>query len=490
MSENKPFRALFWADLQPSPRPVFPLRSFAGLAVTLVFVILIAVSLEFALSRLSPTDWTLENQKINLENKNKLHSSLHDPVMRGLGFSVPEVAPERRRILIIGDSFIWGDGLININMTWWRQMQWELEKRGYHDVDVIAAGVPGASTQDQLGWLKAKRYELTLVDIYKPSAIIIGYVTNDPQIRDENRNNIVSVLSPSRGTTRDRYMFARRFPNLSNAIMSRFLHKVEATRKYTDATGYPYAQWELKLLEGKNYDLYKHVLADLSRVVKTYGSIPFFFVSTPNRGEKEYYLQRLEPVKRDIALAGMKFYDLLPDILTEIDSDDALYANPANGHPGPRMTHFYAQKIADILENEYPDVLGNKSADAGDFPAKINDWMPAKLEVLQSARAEWLLQYPSNSAKLFFLPVGAPHAIVSFERPVSIAELVLSSVKDTRYTVWGTALDAKDEFELSDSILLGNGRGETVTIRPPRNVSLKRITSLRIAADRLGGGGC
>src|SRR5947199_328014 len=50
-----------------------------------------------------------------------------------------------RRILVLGDSFVWGPPYQTLNHFWWRQLAVELERRGYRDVQVVASGHPGWS---------------------------------------------------------------------------------------------------------------------------------------------------------------------------------------------------------------------------------------------------------------------------------------------------------------------------------------------------------
>jgi len=57
------------------------------------------------------------------------------------------------KILVIGDSFVEGQGITNQNQIWWGIMSFELERRGY-DCNVYAVGYPGASTNDEFRWLR------------------------------------------------------------------------------------------------------------------------------------------------------------------------------------------------------------------------------------------------------------------------------------------------------------------------------------------------
>src|SRR4029434_5090068 len=86
----------------------------------------------------------------------------------------PPPADSRRTILVLGDSFVWGPPYLSLNHLWWRQLMIELERRGYRQVRVVAAGHSGWSTHRELECLEE------LLGEVKPDLVIWGYVTNDP----------------------------------------------------------------------------------------------------------------------------------------------------------------------------------------------------------------------------------------------------------------------------------------------------------------------
>ena len=61
-----------------------------------------------------------------------------------------EKQPDEKVILILGDSFIWGDGSSNVNVLWWRMLQKRIHDEGFRKCRIVAVGQSGASTQDQL----------------------------------------------------------------------------------------------------------------------------------------------------------------------------------------------------------------------------------------------------------------------------------------------------------------------------------------------------
>ncbi|SHN52076.1 SGNH/GDSL hydrolase family protein [Desulfovibrio litoralis] len=476
-------RAFFWLSKKKSV-PVFPLRSIIGLCIVFICLVAIAFFLELELGMMAKTqqistpEWVLENSKINKQNYIKILNNKTNPIMKGLGFAPPEVSNERKRILVVGDSYIWGDGLVNINTVWWRQLNWELEKRGYNNIDVIAIGVNGASTKDQLAWLKEKDKEsgLSIFEKYKPDAIIFGYVTNDPDM------GYVKQYSTNKRPSRS--LLARLFPNIREAVIERYEKKLETTGKYNDLTGYPYEQWELMLLQGKNYEEYKKLILELSKELKNY-NVPAFFVSTPTSPNATYVAPRYAQIKEDIPKAGIPFYNLLPTMIKEISPKENVLANPANGHPGPRVTRFFAKQVVDILEKDYPDVLGNRTITQTPITPKINDWLPPALDVKQTAKDEWTFQGIAPPDALLYMPIKEPHAVLSFERPRLIKELQFNDSRDLKYSVWVTALDKEKDFELAEYIFAGSAQGKEAKIIFSSDIQELRITSLRIKIDGL-----
>ena len=479
--------ALFWQKTSQGWHPILPMRGLGILLGLVALVLVMAYVVDRELAELTKREvsnsfsWKDENQKISSVNYKKITNSLKSPIFRSAGYTPPKIDQKRKRILIIGDSFIWGDGFTNINTIWWRQLQWELERRGYHNVDVIAAGTNGASTQDELEWINTPGF----LDETHPDAIVFGYVTNDPQIRDGDGVDKVKVLSSN-----DQYDYIgqkleRIFPHLGFELRSRINSKLHF--EPNDTTGYPYGQWELKILEGQNFEEYKQLLKRLAAKLNQIG-VPAFFVTTPNSPYRESFEIRYKPVAQAMHDAGLEFNDLLPAFLRCCEhkavSPYEWVVNPANGHPGPRATYFYAAQVADLLETKYLSALGVRSTLPQYKPA-INDWMPANLNPKVEVAGTWTFNYPGDKSELLYMPVAQEHIALNFDRPVTINKVSLHTEKAGRYIVWATVLDDNGNYEGKEYVLAGDGRGTEVKIAFARELSTKRITSLRIAANPL-----
>jgi len=86
----------------------------------------------------------------------------------------------RRRILLVGDSFIWGDGIPTNGETLAYQLREELERQAPGRFSVMTAAYPG------LGPYGYRRILGALVPVYRPEVILVHYVPgghllSDPQ---------------------------------------------------------------------------------------------------------------------------------------------------------------------------------------------------------------------------------------------------------------------------------------------------------------------
>jgi hypothetical protein len=472
-------RALFWVRTPWGLSPIVPLRGVVMLGALLGLLATIAALVDWQLHRhaekgvLSSSEWERENRLIEAEIDRKIASNEGAPLFRSLGYEPPAPAPGRRRILVIGDSFIQGAGHTNINIIWWRQLAWELERRGYRDVDVVAAGLSGAGTQDQLSWLRNPAF----MQAARPDLMVLGYVTNDPQMKDATGAGLVKYYVPPAAK-----------PQQADVVLPMLRHQLGARAaaqpgiEGNDEVGYPYAQWELKILEGESFRRYRELLKELAAWIAQQ-RIPTLYVTTPNRPDEPYFEQRHAPVREAFKSAGIELNDLLPQLLKCCSGTSPPLGwgvNPANGHPGPQMTHFYAVQVADLLERRHRALLGARSEAARATALAINDWMPARVNPRRSGENEWTFAFPENEAKLLRMPVGIPHVALNFERPALLREVVLTGSGADRFRVWAMVLDQAGH-ERRDYVPMGEGAGPRLALAVPSELAQKRVTSLRIA---------
>jgi hypothetical protein len=91
--------------------------------------------------------------------------------LRGLDFTLKK-DPGVTRILILGDSFVFGEG-VRFEHTTGEHLERLLNARGQERFEVINAGLPGWDTTREIAFLEHKGIE------FEPDIVLVGYVLND-----------------------------------------------------------------------------------------------------------------------------------------------------------------------------------------------------------------------------------------------------------------------------------------------------------------------
>lgn len=446
------------------------------------------------LPQLSPPAWQQENDRINRNNKEKILTSgiVRNPaqgewIWRSKGFPVSQLAAKPKRILVMGDSFVWGSGYSNMNDIWWRQLQRELTRRGYEQVEVIAAGLSGASTHQELEQAR------NLVPVYKPNLIIWGYVTNDPDegvieqfnYKFVNQDPIIRLIK----TLRDKGVF----PRLNTLLFEARSRKVAGTMD-EKRFGYEYSQWQLKLLEGKNFELYKKTVKELGHFQVSSG-IPGFVMTLPSYPDRAYFTPLYSKVIPLFKADKIAVYNILENFLKFYSgfNSDPIYAtldpvytwriNPANGHPGTTATHFYAEQAADILEADYPQVLGERTPPAKPPAIHINDWVPYNLNLVASSSGIYTFKYPESEEYMLRLPIGKPFVQLNLEVPVAIKEIRLSGTGLKAASLDITAVDSQRKFDDGTIYSFEEKQGTSLVWNLKGQSSAKSANTIRLSAS-------
>jgi lysophospholipase L1-like esterase len=489
--QNRFCRAAAWIRTEKRVLPIFPVIALKYFLLALLAILIVVAVTEVSLRYLATQravishDWSMENTNINVMNQEKLRRVTQtDPIWRSDGIPFSMEKKEKTRILVIGDSFVWGDGYSNANDIWWRQLSRELRQRGYQSTEVLAAGLNGASTQDQLRWLKSTN----LLKEANPDLAILGYVTNDPDVADQNGVHLVKQVGRDVQPPRWRGLEAtigRFAPTLVAQLTPRLTKKWASRLK--DA--YSYGDWELQLLETPNIEAYAAVVNELSTIAEARG-LPLLVVTLPNKPDRSWFEPRYRKIEPLYQAANLPFYDILDDFILEYrSSNEGRFGNqlhwginPANGHPGTVATSFYARKVADILERDYPNAIGPRSASPAAVAPSINDWMPPSAHVKQLSPNEWQF-YPTSPGQLSpYLPLKQPYVILSFDTPVSIKSIRLVGEELKSSELWFTSDDPVAGAELDDITGLGARNGPnsewTVSETPGSgNVNTLKITT-------------
>ncbi len=250
------------------------------------------------------------------------------------GFNDVDRPPEKGagvfRLAVVGDSFVFGDGLANEDDRWSRKLETIITKT-FDNVEVLHWGQDGWSTKRQLEFLKENAAD------YHLDAILFGWVANDPDLGDipqpySNSGKVFKWIGLS-------FVLPESSKWLSDHI--------DALINTHFDIGYQ--TWEKKLYTQENLTRYLAVLAELAAFLDGH-KIPFLFVLTPDNGGKQF--DRVYPLVIPLfETVGAPYLNLLPAVREELGRKELrIYrANPADGHPGPRVTAIYARETAEYL---------------------------------------------------------------------------------------------------------------------------------------------
>ncbi len=485
---------------------ILPLQGIKYFAISMALFLggLVAIETQFlprleTENRIISPDWVRENRIIDQNNysKNLARGQVNQKpadgnwLWRSTGFPVTEQATKSRRILVIGDSYVWGDGYANMNDLWWRQLQRELTRRGYNQVEVIAAGLNGASTRNQLEQARQ------LVPVYKPDLLIWGYVANDP---DEWVNGkrvvkrIVENMPPDRALWLLNELASRDIlPRLSYQLKKAREGKI-IERMSGEEHGYYLSEWTMKLLEGENFELYKNTIKELGRFQAESG-IPGFMIALPNNPDEQHFSVRYDKIRPLMQSANLEFYDILNDYVAwsatlidgekfvELGRDHRWGINPADGHPGTSSTYFYAVKAADFLEAHYPEVLHHQGEINQRSNIHINDWVPYNLNPMETAQGVFTFKYPESQEYMLRMPVGRPFVQLNLELPAEIREIRLAGSGLKQATLDITAVNSELGFDDHTIYSLETKKGASLVWNLAGHEGANSVNTIRLSAS-------
>lgn len=446
--------------------------------------------------------WTDENHRLNHFTYLKNDARQSDPVWRSQYMPVSPEHPFKKRIMVIGDSFVWGDGADNVNTLWWRQLEMEIERRGYSDVEVIAAGLNGASTDDELGWLHS------LLPKYKPDLVVFGYVTNDPDEKKSDGHAYVGMI-PKELPDKDQVLAKLKtiLPNLTGQLLQ--IQKLARQAHIGKESGaLEYADWELALLTGANFRAYRNTVESLASYLKA-AQVPAFVIALPAgfqnktkentvfsrdffKNVRDYNAIRFAKVKPVFADAGLLFIDSSDDfakaaaadpLLKESTSALRLGINPGNGHPGPFSTHFYAVSATDTIEKHFSGALGEKSGQGKGQRIAINDCMPPYMNVQADANAPDTFNFtypPDVTEHTLYMPLRRKHVQLSLRRPSALRQIELQGADLAAAQIYLSFYD--------DSLKYAPGLYETLAHKKGKQLSWEIPADRKVSAIKLRAG--
>ena len=391
-----------------------------------IFLILFIFEKIYSLS--DEVKWKEEDQKINNMNYEKLSNIDWEGNDLIWLYKDQKLEPkkEKKRILIVGDSVLWGHGYSNANLIWWQQLRNQLLRLGYNDVEIYALCRAGYNTIQQHKAL----IKNDIMNNLNPDLIIFTYVENDTEAwqnpyddneiwkySDYGNHEPLELIFGNSVSS----FFNKFYPNLSSKINTLLLDK------YTPKYGFGWNDYMNQIVSEEFLEKYKeNALIPLKKYLDNY-DVPYFVVAMPNDWDKQ--VERNKKIQNVFVSAGFKFYNLDDEFLKETQkkyffeknySHNTLYKiNPANGHIGTKITDFLARQVSNILINEYPNVLGNISeVEMNDVI--INDPMPRNINLKKISENEFTFIYPSSKNKLLSMPIREDYVKLNFMYPIDI----------------------------------------------------------------------
>jgi tetratricopeptide (TPR) repeat protein len=242
-------------------------------------------------------------------------------------------APGTVRVAVLGDSYIWGDGL-EPGEAWGHQLERQLCRR-YSNVETMSWGILGWRSSQELAFLAdhGSRFDIDL--------LIMGFVENDPVFNNCDLKRFtwqescswknLEKLFPGFGLFFSSY--------LNNVLTKRFLPEYDEER------------WLNCLYSEKNLKEYQETLKTLTDLSKRDG-FEVLYVLTPGvQFEKSrFFFDKIIPVLEE---AGFKVLDLEPGAEKQFGTTPVRqrWASSWNAHPGKDIAAWFGAEVADWLEH-------------------------------------------------------------------------------------------------------------------------------------------
>jgi len=273
--------------------------------------------------------WRYYNDSVNLANK-----SFAD--QNPFGFTdiirKEHKSPGTRRIAVLGDSFIWGDG-IPYCKVWSHLLEQEILIE-YDNIEVLSWGKNGWSTLDEFRFLKEEGVHFDI------DLLIIGYVENDPDMGrfDEFHGGSKRSLN---------YFFPNVAPHLPRVVHQCF-SGVRTLIYGSDHT--LYNRWMDSIYSENQLLDHEKMLLDLKAFCKQ-REIELIFVMTPS-GFNDKKKNRFTIMEKLMHKVDIEVLNLMPVAEVELGGYkyEEIIASPVNCHPGELLTRFYSEQVFQHLK--------------------------------------------------------------------------------------------------------------------------------------------
>lgn len=483
---------------------IFPQLSVKYFSLSLALILFVSVVLDRLIipaledeGKIVSASWSDEDDFIYYwaHARNKADLTVN-PVWHSNLWPVTEKSPKAHRILVLGDSFAWGHGYNNMNDIWWRQLARELSRRGFNDVEVIAAGMQGLNTRLEL--VVAKK----VIPKFKPDLIIWGYIPNDADEMSRLKTEDFDQKLLFRPHRKNGLLeaFKGLYPHLSYQLIALREAYLRKTRSGEFAKENP-PNWEFSLLSGENWKIYSKTLDSTAEYLNSL-SIPSFIMLLPYEcpgkvdfdAIKTHYDRVFPPIKKAFAERNIRVVDSYDTWVESAKSEANLKKqgvlwfgiNPANAHPNRWATYAYGAHAANILEKDYSEILGAKS-EASKEPAqlRVNDCIPPDLQIQQGGN-KVVVVYPMKLGDDFRnMPLRKPFVELNLETPIDAKEIRLGGTGLKSASLYVTNVDAQKHFDSGEMVNLGHKAGSWLVWAVPESHS-HAINTISISANVVG----
>lgn len=302
-----------------------------GLALSLVSLVGTLIALEAALQTGLLTPRTAQSTAVRSREK----SRMTEPDFRAPGFAL-EKKEGAFRILVVGDSFAWGDG-VHYEDAFPNRLDVRLNAVAHGDqFEVINWSRPGWNTVRQVRSLESRLDELN------PDLLILGFVLNDPEPAD--RKELERMLQPVES----------RLPGLGPSTWlfdNSRLYALIWTRLESSRMRRELSSFYRSLYVGEHWEACQRALKRMRNLARRQG-IPMVLVIFPvfdsPMDQRYRYTDLHKKIREEGELLKMQVLDLLGSY-SGMDVGRLAVVPISNAHPNEIAHRVAAENIRDFL---------------------------------------------------------------------------------------------------------------------------------------------
>lgn len=465
--------------------------------ITFLLLILILVCIDriIGIRREKEYGWTWYSETIKINNMliNKYIDkdfALYPLVINRNETLQPKQKGEKR-ILIVGDSYVFGYAGDNKNYIWWKQLQRKIKEEGYDNISVFGAGTWGLNTQDELDMIINNDYIMKEVD---PDLVIFSYVSNDAEPKYKNGKQIYpdSLDWNYNVANKGSNIFIRNFNNIYKETRDRLYNITDNEKILTlaaKAYGYRNDLKKKLISTGTSLKIHEKTLVSVDKTMRE-KNIPYFFYFCDNDIYSETIRNYNKNVERVMKNNNINYYNNPNEAhnyySSVLKSDNFnyrnLFINPADSHPGTIKTNFFSDDVLNYLHNNYSYIFNEKNK--FENYVNINDTMPL-LNITKKDNYNYIVEYPKKEdnqteySNFLYLPIKKNYIKLNLEYPININKVKITGNKLKDVDLYVNLINEEVGFDLD------HATQKLTRIKNDNNIFNinKKITSLNISAD-------